>query len=201
MEGSDLILDVEEDQLDQQASPPGVDAVGAMAFGGSSSFVRKKSVSISVSPRLLPEPEPEPKDPQLESNTLRLELREVEVQKLHKLDVANQSFQTTVWMEFIIPGGGLSQSLSEGMSDRPPTQHFPVDPDTGKPTFLPSATWYMAQLDCRNALNWRLVDGKIMRRGDDLVMAVRVEGSFVEIFELGDYPFDSQGLTCTLNFK
>ena len=40
----------------------------------------------------------------------------------------------------------------------------------------------MAQLDCRNALSWRLVDGKVMARGDDLVMAIRIEGSFTEIY-------------------
>ena len=73
---------------------------------------------------------------------LRLVCREVELQKLHKLDISNQSFQAMLWMEFVIPKGALDDNLTAGMSDRPPTQHFPVDGTTGKPTFKPSATWY-----------------------------------------------------------
>ena len=67
--------------------------------------------------------------------------------------------------------------------------------------FKPSAEWYMKQIDCRNALTWRVVDGKVMKRGDDLIMALRVEGTFVEVYELVDYPFDCQGLTMTLAFN
>lgn len=42
---------------------------------------------------------------------------------------------------------------------------------------------------------------QIMRRGDDLVMSIRVRGSFTEIFEIHDYPCDCQGTTITLNFN
>lgn len=141
-----------------------------------------------------------PRPIKVADHMLRLVLREVEVQKLHRLDIASQSFQAQIWMEFLIPGGALDPSLSAGHASFPPTQHFPLD-ENGRPTFTPSATWYMAQIDCRNALSWRVVDGKVMSRGDDLVMAVRVEGTFVEVYELTDYPFDVQGLTMTLNFN
>jgi hypothetical protein len=212
MDGAEAIVDGDDQNLDELSTCSMMGhGAAAMAFG-TSSFRKRRAAPHDVSPgddfsspRFASprsrRPSSGPEDPQLKSNLLRLRLREVEVQKLHKLDIANQSFNATIWMEFVIPGGALSESLSAGHADRPPTQHFPCDPDTGKPTFMPSATWYMAQLDCRNALAWRLVDGKVMRRGDDLIMAVRVEGTFVEVFELNDYPFDSQGLTCTLNFK
>ena len=53
----------------------------------------------------------------------------------------------------------------------------------GKPTFRPPAGWYLAQLDCRNALSFQVVDAKVMTRpnhADDLCCAVRVEGTFTE---------------------
>ena len=46
-------------------------------------------------------------------------------------------------------------------------------------------TW---QVDARNGLNWRVVDGKVMKRGDDLIMAIRMEGSFVEVITLDPGP-------------
>lgn len=132
------------------------------------------------------------------SRPQRLVLREVELQKLHQLDVNNQSFSGCIWMEFHFPGGAHDEHLSREPLDKP---HFPLDPQTGKPTFKPNAAWYMAQMDSRNALSWELMEGKIMRRGDDLVMSIRVRGSFTEIFEIHDYPCDCQGTTITLNFN
>ena len=97
-------------------------------------------------------------------NTLHLWLREVEIQKLHRLDITSQSFSAQIWMEFVIRGGAQDPHLSAHSSV------FPFDAN-GKPTFKPSAAWYMEQVDYRNALDFRTVDAKIMKRGDDLVMA------------------------------
>ena len=126
---------------------------------------------------------------------LTLVLKEIELQKLHNLNIQTQSFQAQLWTEFVIPGGAKDPDLSAK------GEVFPFDPQTNKPTFKPSAGWYMAQIDSRNALSYKICDAKIMTRGDDLVMAVRVEGSFTEVFELAYYPFDVQGLTITLNFN
>lgn len=229
-DGAELVLE-EEDDLDEASMVCATRGALPMAYGSTSSFSKKsKSTGLSLpqgvfaragvgapssSPLGSPILETSSASPRNEkrvaissspsqstrSEGLHLELREVEVQKLHKLDVANQSFQATIWVEFAIPKGALDQDLCAGHADRPPTQHFPINPRTGIPTFRPSATWYMAQIDCRNALNWRMVDGKVMKRGEDLIMAVRLEGSWVEVFELTDYPFDSQGLTCTMVFN
>ena len=135
---------------------------------------------------------------------LKLVLKEVELQKLHKLDIANQSFNATIWMEFVIPGGANDSYLCDGMGadGQPPRPVFPMDKETGRPLFKPSATWYAAQVDCRNGLpGCRVIDNKVMKRGDDLVLALRLEGSFTEVFELVDYPFDLQGLTITMVFN
>lgn len=40
-----------------------------------------------------------------------------------------------------------------------------------------------------------------MFRGDDIILALRHEGTFTEIFELENYPCDQQALTITLNFN
>ena len=57
----------------------------------------------------------------------------------HQRRRANKTFQATIWMEFVIPGGALDASLCAGLTDG--KQHFPID-ETGRPTFTPSATWY-----------------------------------------------------------
>lgn len=86
-------------------------------------------------------------------------------------------------MEFVVPGGMRDEFLVAGMHDRPPAQVFPLN-DKGRPLFRPSATWYIAQVDCRNALSWRVVDAKVMPRDEDIVMAIRVEGVFTEVYEV-----------------
>jgi len=73
----------------------------------------------------------------------KIVLKEVELQKLHKLDISNQSFHATIWMEFCIPGGANDTYLTAGMGtdSQPARPIFPMDPDTGRPLFKPSATW------------------------------------------------------------
>lgn len=126
----------------------------------------------------------------------RFHIVELELQKLHKLDVANQSFAATLWMDMVIRDGAKDPNLSAK------GKVFPIDPKTGKPTFQPSAEWFLGQIDCRNALKFSVVDSKVMRSTrpgcDDLHCAIRVEGEFTEVFELADYPFDVQGLTMTV---
>ena len=50
--------------------------------------------------------------------------------------------------QFVIPGGALDPHL------RKEGEVFPMD-DEGKPTYRPSAGWYMAQVDFRSALNFK----------------------------------------------
>lgn len=108
--------------------------------------------------------------------------------------VHRQSFNAQIWVEFIVEGGARDPDLSAK------GEVFPIGAD-GKPTFRPSLAWYMAQVDMRNALTFRVVDAKTMTRDHDLVMAMRMEGCFAEIYELERFPFDQQGLTVMINFN
>ena len=103
--------------------------------------------------------------PAAASNLVRLELTQLDLMKLHNIDVQKLTFQAQIWVEFTIRGGALDAHLSsEGVV-------FPMGAD-GKPTFRPSAEWYMAQVDFRNAHSFKVVDAKciIKKRGDDLAL-------------------------------
>lgn len=124
---------------------------------------------------------------------VRMELSKVDLMKLHKLDIHQQCFAAQIWVEWVVRGGASDPDLSAKGSV------FPIV--DGKPTFKPSLDWFMEQVDMRNAFTYHLVDGKTMKRGEDLVMALRLEGTFGEIFELAEFPFDQQGLSIVLNFN
>ena len=128
------------------------------------------------------------------SNLVRFELTQIDLMKLHNIDVQKLTFQAQIWIEFTIRGGALNADLSADGAV------FPMGED-GKPTFRPSAGWYMEQVDFRNAHSVKVVDAKCMKRGDDIVLAMRYEGAFAEVYELEDFPFDQQGLTIMLNFN
>jgi len=134
----------------------------------------------------------EPDEPA--SNLLRLELLQVDLMKLHEIDISKSTFKAQIWIEFKLKDGALDEHLSkEGAV-------FPIGAD-GEPTFRPSAGWYQSMVDFRSAIAFRVVDAKILKRGTDLHLAMRYEGTFAEVFELGDFPFDNQGLTIVLNFN
>ena len=129
-----------------------------------------------------------------ENDPVRFELTQIDLMKLHNIDVQKSSFQAQIWIEFTIRGGALDADLSAG------GVVFPIGED-GKPTFRPSAGWYMEQVDFRNAHSVKVVDSKWRRAGDDILMAMRYEGVFSEEYQLDDFPFDQQGLTILLNLN
>ena len=60
----------------------------------------------------------------------------------------------------------------------------------------------MAQVDYGNALGAvRIVTAKAMNCGDDIVLQMRHEGTFTEVYELADFPCDQQALALKLNFN
>lgn len=124
---------------------------------------------------------------------LKLHLKEVELEKLHKIDYTQNSFQATIWVPFVIEGGALDPTLTA------PGAVFPME--GGRPTFKPSAEWFLKQVDSRNALSFNIIDSKTLKKGDDLILAVRIEGIFTELYELHDFPFTCQGLTLTININ
>ena len=68
------------------------------------------------------------------------ELTQLELMKLHNIDVQKSSFQAQIWVEFTIHGGALDSNLSADGAV------FPMGAD-GQPTFRPSAGWYMEQVE------------------------------------------------------
>ena len=68
---------------------------------------------------------------------------------------------------------------------------FPVD-NEGKPTFLPSATWFLKQIEFSNGQDLQYSDHKVITAGKDLKLILRLEGVFFERFELQAFPFDLQ---------
>ena len=135
-------------------------------------------------------------------NTLRAKLVEVDLMKLHAIDVQNLSFKAQIWVKLVIAQGACDPQRAHLIPDDDNLERevFPKGAD-GKPTFRPSAGWYMAQVDFRSALDFKKVDTKIKVAGDDLHMEMRYEGVFSETYELQDFPFDQQGLTINLNFN
>ena len=134
----------------------------------------------------------EPAAPRAKVPLLRVfRVQLVELTSLTELAIVQQTFTAQFYIEFRINGGAHDAELCNPSSD------FPFGSD-GKPTFLPSAAWFINQLDFNNAKLWRKLDSHIRKEGDDLIIAVRVVGTFSEFMELHGFPFDSQDLTISL---
>jgi hypothetical protein len=71
------------------------------------------------------------------------------------------------------------------------SDEFPLAAD-GKPTFRPPLGWYMNQLDMNNAESWQKLEARWEKRDQDLVINIRIEGTFVVSYELQSFPFDVQ---------
>ena len=111
-------------------------------------------------------------------NAFKIELLEVDIMKLHNIDVQNLSFKAMVWLQFVVRGGAADPYLNKGTAIE-----FPTGED-GQPMFRPSIAWYMNEVDFRNALSFRRVDMVIKKSNEDLVVSARYDGVFSEIFEL-----------------
>jgi hypothetical protein len=120
-----------------------------------------------------------------------LECRMVEVNRLSDIDIINQRFRTEIVVQLVFVDGNLDEDLKK------PGAEFPLD-GFGRPTFRPSAAWYMAQVDFNNAHEWKTLDQSVRAEGDDLVLNYRFEGSFSEVMEMEDFPMDVQDLTVSV---
>lgn len=123
-----------------------------------------------------------------------LVVRLVEVNRLIDIDIMSNRFTAELLVQLVFEGGAKDEHLTA------PSDEFPLD-DWGRPTFRPSAAWYMAQVDFNNTLSYTTLDAKIVTEGDDLVMLLRFEGNFAEEMELDNFPCDEQKLTMSLAFN
>ena len=145
-------------------------------------------------PAPAPIPAPSKPTPGLSSgprNVRTLVVQLVEVLKITNISIIDQKFSMDFYIELRIDGGARDADLSAADAA------FPIGAD-GKPTFKPSALWYLAQVDFNNAEQFTCQDARAVSSGDDLVLSARYCGTFLEPMELEEFPFDVQSLTCSL---
>ena len=112
---------------------------------------------------------------------------------LKGIDCVEQTFRAHAMFEFRIVGGAHDPDL---MSK---SEEFPAASPDG--SFRPSALWYLnKQVDIPNAQDYSVLESKTFKVGDDLHMVKRVDGTFTEVMDLEDFPFDAQALTVELLF-
>jgi len=122
----------------------------------------------------------------------RLEIVRADVTQLSAIDQLSQTFRARLFLILRLPGGAKDDDLSRESED------FPVD-SHGRPTFRPSARWYLSQLDFPNGRDIKTLESKVTTAGDDLQVIKRIDGEFFERFELQSFPFDAQDLTITVS--
>jgi hypothetical protein len=87
----------------------------------------------------------EPAAPRAKVPLLRVfRVQLVELTSLTELAIVQQTFTAQFYIEFRINGGAHDAELCNPSSD------FPFGSD-GKPTFLPSAAWFINQLDFKSS--------------------------------------------------
>ena len=122
----------------------------------------------------------------------RLEVIRVDITNISEINQIDQTFYARVFIILRIENGMLDDDLVKDY------EGFPFDED-GRPTFRPSAKWYLNQLDYPNAKNIRILDSKVTTEGNDLKLIQRIEGLFNQRFDLRNFPFDQQYLSVTLS--
>lgn len=84
----------------------------------------------------------------------RLEVVRCDFAQLSAIDQLSQTFRVRLFLIIKIKGGALDEHLSRDF------EGFPVD-DDGKPTFRPSAKWYLAQMDFPNGRDITVLESKV----------------------------------------
>jgi len=121
-------------------------------------------------------------------------LTSVECNKLTDVDIVGQRFSCEMVVLMAFVGGNDDPQLRDA------NDGFPID-ENGKPTFRPSAKWYINQLDFNNQLDYNILDKFVKTQGDDLLLTIRFRGTFSEQMELQNFPCDVQELTVSMAFN
>ena len=109
----------------------------------------KKKVSLQTVGTIAKPPARDPVQPLLRTLIVRM----VEVNRLSDIDIISQRFRAEVVVQAAFEGGAKDLDLCN------PSAAFPFD-GFGRPTFRPSAAWYMAQVDFNNAIEYKTLDAK-----------------------------------------
>ena len=100
-----------------------------------------------------------PPAPKIHPLLRTLTVRNVEVTRIADIDILSQRFHAEVVVQLAFEGGAHDEHLSN------PDDSFPLD-SSGRPTFRPSAAWYMKQVDFNNAIEYKTLDAKILKDGE-----------------------------------
>ena len=120
---------------------------------------------------------------------LACEVARIDVLHISKIDQIEHAFSARLFIQLILRGGQHDAALLEGFNE--PAPEF---------SLRPSATWLLHQFHFPNALKLEFAERKVTKMGaDDLHMILRVDGTFLQHFQLHDFPYDSQTLQVPLS--
>jgi hypothetical protein len=78
---------------------------------------------------------------------------------------------------------------------------YDATPVFPKDTLQPGARWILQQIDFPNALDYVILQEKVVPTGSDIDMCIKVLGTFFEQMELEDFPFDIQETSFVFSFS
>ena len=125
-----------------------------------------------------------------------LSISRVDWQQLSKISQKDMSFDIELFVQAAFVDGAKDPDL------RAASDKFPVDV-LGRPTFRPSANWFLSQVDFTTLAKFPMHTrmSSVVTAGNDLQLNKKIAGSFYEDFDgLWAFPFDMQILTVNLVF-
>jgi len=103
----------------------------------------------------------------------QLELVLADMTQLSAIDQVTQTFKAALFIILRFKDGALDGDLVKDYDG------FPMDSE-GRPTFLPSARWFLKQIEFSNGHNLQYTETKVIKAGNDLKLILRLEGVFFE---------------------
>ena len=77
--------------------------------------------------------------------------------------------------QFAFRGGANDADLCRLTQNDDGSFVFPLK-ENGEPTWLPSAGWFMDQIDVNNGVDWTIKEKEVMFSGEDLLLKIRMAG-------------------------
>ena len=125
------------------------------------------------------------------SRPVTLEVLRIDLLHIAKIDQIEHIFRARLFFQLLISGGQHDKDLMH-------------DFNAAEPEFQlrPSATWFLHQLHFPSAVALDIAERKVTKMGaDDLHLILRVDGSFLQHFDLHDFPYDTQCLEVQLSSR
>ena len=118
-----------------------------------------------------------------------LEIRRATFLQIADINVAAQMFKTHLYLELGIKDGASDARLAE-------KENKMTNDKESKWPVVPSALWYIEnQLTFSNSIQHEVLECKVLKQGNDLVLIKRVRGEFSCAMDLHAFPCDFQSLS------